>query len=234
MTTSIPHLLHAHRAAVGLPLGPSIAEMIGSDAGDAAHDAVLKRELFPLSGSLAQSALLAVGRAYANWLAEEGKVTVCVIGEHEVNSDEFAEIVNAAVLWRLPVVFVVENTRYATRTCSDRELHERIKMPVLSIDGNDVDAVQDCVASALQRASDDQGPTLIRAVTKRDNHVTKVDPLVFARQQLLGAGVSAGHLYEVERRARYLVAEAEAFAKATLVGAAPESVRQPEPWPAAS
>jgi TPP-dependent pyruvate/acetoin dehydrogenase alpha subunit len=151
-----------------------------------------------------------------------------------VNSDDFAEIVNAAVLWRLPVVFVVENTRYARNTVTDRALHERIGMPVLSVDGNDVEAVRDCVGTALQRASADQGPTLVRAVTKRDNHVTKVDPLVFARQQLIGAGVDAGHLYEVERRARYLVAEAEAFAKATLAGAAPESVKQPEPWPAAS
>jgi TPP-dependent pyruvate/acetoin dehydrogenase alpha subunit len=138
------------------------------------------------------------------------------------------------VLWRLPVVFVVENTRYARNTCTDRALHERIKMPVLSVDGNDVEAVRDCVTTALERASADQGPTLIRALTKRENHVTKVDPLVYARQQLIGDGVDAGHLYEVERRARYLVAEAEAFAKATLAGAAPESVKQPEPWPAAS
>jgi TPP-dependent pyruvate/acetoin dehydrogenase alpha subunit len=234
MTTSIPHLLHAHRVAIGLPLGPSIAEMIGSDVVESARDTVMNRELSPLSGSLAQSALLAVGRAYANWLAEEGKVTVCVIGDHEVFSDDFAEIVNAAVLWRLPVVFVVENTRHARNTCTDRALHERIGMPVLSVDGNDVEAVQDCVSTALGRASAEQGPTLVRAVTKRDNHVTKVDPLVFARQQLIDAGVDAGHLYEVERRARYLVAEAEAFAKATLAGAAPESVKQPEPWPAAS
>ena len=234
MTTSIPHLLHAHRAALGLPLGPAIAELLAPGVADSARDAVLNRELSPLSGSLAQSALLAVGRAYANWLAEEGKVTVCVIGEHEVNSDEFAEIVNAAVLWRLPVVFVVENTRYARNTVTDRALHERIGMPVLSVDGNDVESVRDCVTTALERASADQGPTLVRALTKRDSHVTKVDPLVFARQQLIGDGVDAGHLYEVERRARYLVAEAEAFAKATLAGAAPESVRQPEPWPAAS
>jgi TPP-dependent pyruvate/acetoin dehydrogenase alpha subunit len=234
MTTSIPHLLHAHRVAGALPLGPAIAEMIAPGAAESARDAVVNRELSPLSGSLAQSALLAVGRAYANWLAEEGKVTLCVIGEHEVHSDDFAEIVNAAVLWRLPVVFVVENTRYARTTCTDRALHERIGMPVLSVDGNDVDAVRDCVTTALERASADEGPTLVRAVTRRTADVAKVDPLVFARQQLIGAGVDAGHLYEVERRARYLVAEAEAFAKATLAGAAPESVRQPEPWPAAS
>jgi TPP-dependent pyruvate/acetoin dehydrogenase alpha subunit len=240
VTTSVPHLLHAQQVAVGLPLGPTIAELISSgleeDCGWEGIPREIKRggELWPSASVLRRSALRAVGQAYANWLADESKVTLCVIDEHEVNSAEFAEVVNAAVLWRLPVVFVVENTRYARSTCTDRALHERIGMPVLSIDGNDVEAVRDCVAEALQRASADQGPTLLRAVTNRTNDVTKVDPLVFARQQLIDAGVSGSHLYEVERRARYLVAEAEAFAKATRAGQAPASIRQPEPWPAAS
>lgn len=240
VTTSVPHLLHAQQVSVTLPLGPTIAAMISSgldeDCGWEGIPREIKRggELWASASVLQQSALRAVGQAYANWLADEDKVTLCVIGEHEVNSADFAEVVHAAVLWRLPVVFVVENSRYARNTCTDRALHERIGMPVLSVDGNDVEAVRDCVATGLQRASADQGPTLVRAVTKRDNHVTKVDPLVYARKQLIDAGVSGSHLYEVERRARYLVAEAEVFAKATRAGRAPASVRQPEPWPAAS
>jgi len=240
VTTSVPHLLHAQQVSVALPLGPTIAEMIGSgleeDCGweDTPRENNRGGEFCSSASALQQSALRAVGQAYANWLADEGKVTLCVIGEHEVNSAEFAEVVNAAVLWRLPVVFVVENTRYARSTCTDRALHERIGMPVLSIDGKDVESVRDCVAEALQRASADQGPTLLRAVTNRTNDVNKVDPLVLARKNLIDAGVSVSHLYEVERRARYLVAEAEVFAKATRAGEAPASIRQPEPWPAAS
>ncbi|BAX94442.1 thiamine pyrophosphate-dependent enzyme [Mycobacterium shigaense] len=238
LTTTIPHIVQANEIALGLPLGPSIAEMIGADLDcgfeETPREAKGSGELWFSASALQRSALRAVGQAYANWLHEEGRVTVCVIGEHEVDSADFAEVVNAAVLWRLPVVFVVENTRLARITWTDRVLHERIGMPVLSIDGNDVEAVRDVVAEALQRASADQGPTLIRTITNRTNDVDKVDPLVFARQQLIDAGVSGSHLYEVERRARYLVAEAEAFAKATLVGQAPESVRQPEAWPAAS
>lgn len=240
VTTSVPHLLHAQQVSVALPLGPTIAEMISSGLDeDCGWEGIPREnnrggEFCSSASALQQSALRAVGQAYANWLADEGKVTLCVIGEHEVNSAEFAEVVNAAVLWRLPVVFVVENTRYARSTCTDRALHERIGMPVLSIDGNDVESVRDCVAEALQRASADQGPTLLRAVTNRTNDVNKVDPLVLARKNLIDAGVSVSHLYEVERRARYLVAEAEVFAKATRAGEAPASIRQPEPWPAAS
>ena len=240
VTTSVPHLLHAQQVSVALPLGPTIAEMISSGLDeDCGWEGIPREnnrggEFWSSASALQQSALRAVGQAYANWLADEGKVTLCVIGEHEVNSAEFAEVVNAAVLWRLPVVFVVENTRYARSTCTDRALHERIGMPVLSIDGKDVESVRDCVAEALQRASADQGPTLLRAVTNRTNDVNKVDPLVLARKNLIDAGGSVSHLYEVERRARYLVAEAEVFAKATRAGEAPASIRQPEPWPAAS
>jgi TPP-dependent pyruvate/acetoin dehydrogenase alpha subunit len=240
VTTSVPHLLHAQQVSVALPLGPTIAELISSgleeDCGWEGIPREIKRggELWATASALQQSALRAVGQAYANWLADESKVTLCVIGEHEVNSPEFAEVVNAAVLWRLPVVFVVENTRYARRECQDSSLQERLGMPVRSVDGNDVGAVRDAVADALRRASADEGPSLVRAVTNRTNDVNKVDPLVFARQQLIDAGVSGSHLYEVERRARYLVAEAEAFAKATRAGEAPASIRQPEPWPAAS
>jgi len=240
VTTSVPHLLHAQQIAVDLPLGPTIAEMISSgldeDCGWEGIPREIKRggESWSSASALQQSALRAVGQAYANWLADEGKVTLCVIGEHEVNSSEFAEVVHAAVLWRLPLVFVVENTRYARRERQDSSMQERLGMPVQSVDGDDVEAVRDGVADALRRASADEGPILVRTVTNRTNDVNKVDPLVFARKQLIDAGVTGSDLYEVERRARYLVAEAEAFAKATQAGEAPAPVRQPEPWPAAS
>lgn len=224
-TTSIPHFLHSHQIGLSLPLGPIFAKMFG-----ARDDA----ELIATASTLAQSALMAVGRAYANWLADEGRVTLCVVGEDEANSADFAEVVNAAVLWRLPVVFVVENSRYVRVARQDSALQAHLGMPVVSVDGNDVAAVRDSVAEALRRASADEGPSLVRAVTSRKNDVWTVDPLVVARQQLIGAGIDGGHLYEVERRARYLVAEAEALAKATFTGAEPASVRLPESWPAAS
>jgi pyruvate dehydrogenase E1 component alpha subunit len=54
------------------------------------------------------------------------------------------------------------------------------------------------------------------------------------RQHLIGVGISAGHLYEVERRARHLVAETEAHAKAMLAEEQPTPIREPQAWPAAS
>jgi hypothetical protein len=76
----------------------------------------------------------------------------------------------------------------------------------------------------------EEAPRSWRRLLTVTNDVSGVDPLVFARRQLIGAGVSGGHLYEVERRARHLVAEAESFAKAMLRREEPASARQPEPW----
>lgn len=87
------------------------------------------------------------------------------------------------------------------------------------------------VAEAVQRASAGGGPTLVEAITYRTNHPVAMDPLVFARRQLIAEGVDADRLYEVERGARHLVAEAIASAKA-MVGA--EAERAPNPWSAAS
>jgi pyruvate dehydrogenase E1 component alpha subunit len=232
VTTSVAHLLHAQQIDAALPLGPTIAELIGSGHDDSWEES--DRETFSPAKLLAPSAMMAVGQAYANWLADEKRVTLCVIGEHEVLSHDFAETIEAAVLWQLPLVFVVENTPFTRSGLQDAPLQEVLGIPVRSVDGNDVEAVRDSVADALQRATDGEGPTVVRAVTRRTTEVTNIDPLVFARQKLIGAGVSGGHLYELERRARYLVAEAEAFAKATTAGEAPAVVRQPEPWPLAS
>jgi TPP-dependent pyruvate/acetoin dehydrogenase alpha subunit len=228
MTTDIIHLQHAQQIGCALPLGPAIAALIGPsfDSDDVFVASV--RGLASLSNSLRQSPLLAVGHAYGKQLIDDGRVTLCVMETRDAKSADFAEAAHIAMSWQLPVVFVVEDAR--------RDIHpsESHGMPVLRVDGNDVVAVRDSVAEALRRAGAGGGPVLVQAVSQRANGVSSVDPLVLARQQLIGAGISAAHLYELERRARHLVAEAEAYAKAMLSEEQPAPIREPEAWPAAS
>jgi pyruvate dehydrogenase E1 component alpha subunit len=89
-------------------------------------------------------------------------------------------------------------------------------MPGVAVDGNDVQAVRDCVAEAVERARAGRGPTLVQAVTYQstDGSERFVDPLVFTRRRLIAGGTTGGRLYDVERTARQLVADAVAFAKA--------------------
>ncbi|WAJ44575.1 thiamine pyrophosphate-dependent enzyme [Mycobacterium sp. Aquia_216] len=228
MTTGIVHLQHAQQIGCALPLGPAIAALIGPNFDSDEELGASVRGLSSLSDSLRQSPLLAVGHAYGKQLIDDGRVTICVMETRDAKSADFTEAAHIAMSWQLPVVFVVENAR--------RDIHagDSHGMPVLRVDGNDVAAVRDSVAEAVRRAGAGAGPVVVQAVTERANGVSSVDPLVLARQRLIGAGISAGHLYELERRARHLVAEAEAHAKAMLCEEPPAPIREPEVWPAAS
>jgi TPP-dependent pyruvate/acetoin dehydrogenase alpha subunit len=241
VTTTIPHLRHAQQVGLALPLGPAIAEMIGPSRGGGRAEspsvADWKHGLSSFPNTLGQSTLFAVGDAYTQQRAGAGAVTLCVIGDRDADSAEFTAAANIAMSWRLPVVFVIENIRGARSARQDSYVRDCHGLPVVSVDGNDVEAVRDSVAEAVQRASAGGGPTVVEAVTHRateSDSVGYLDPLVFARRRLIGDGIGASHLYEVERRARHLVAEAEAFAKARLRAGEPETVRQPETWSAAS
>ncbi|OBH12404.1 thiamine pyrophosphate-dependent enzyme [Mycobacterium sp. E3247] len=237
MSTAIRHFEHAQRVGRVLPLGPAIAEMIAPSpvaAGGVQESpfAAEWKQIFATSNPLRRSILFALGDAYAQQVAGGGKVTLCVVGDDAVNSAEFKSAATIALSWRLPVVFVVENIRDGSGV--RRGPRERHGLPVLSVDGKNVVAVHDSVAQAVQRAGAGGGPALVEAVTYRTSHPAGVDPLVYARRQLTRAGVSAAHLYEVERRARRLVGEAAAFANAQLRTERPAPVSEPGHWSPAS
>jgi pyruvate dehydrogenase E1 component alpha subunit len=222
--TVTTHRPHAHRVSLGLPLGPLLADVVGQTDGRGELDA--------------QTPLLAVGHAYSQWLDNEGRVTLCAIEEHDVNSGVFDEAAKLAVMWQLPLVFLVGNVRCAPSARLDRhapetQLHYRAAsygMPGASVDGNDVEAVRNGVAEAVERARAGRGPTLVQAVTYQstDGSEQFVDPLVFTRRRLIAAGTTGGRLYDVERTARQLVADAVAFAKAhrRLEGGRSETANQ--------
>lgn len=226
-TTTIPCLRHAQRVELALPLGPAIVEMLDPSRG--ADDPLLPGWAQSISYPtvLGKTTMFALGDAYSQRWAGDGAVTVCVIEGRDVESADFDAPAHVAASWRLPVVFVVEKVSGAA---GPRE-HSH-GMPVVPVDGNDAQAVRDTVSQALQRAGAGEGPILVAAVTDRRDDVGGADPLVLARQKLLDAGVGAGHLYEVERLARHLVAEAELFARVMLRVAEPAPVPEPEPWSA--
>lgn len=229
VNATAPHVRHAQHVALALPLGPVIAETIGKARGARKTGAGDWKQALANESVLGQSTLFALGDANAQRMTGEGKVTLCVIGGGDAHSVEFTTAAKIAVTWRLPVVFVVEDIRGGPN--ARRRAYETDAMPMLSVDGRDVAAVSASVAEAVQRASAGGGPTLVEAITYRTNHPVAMDPLVFARRQLLADGVHADRLYEVERGARHLVAEAMASAKVLMHA---DAERAPNPWSAAS
>jgi pyruvate dehydrogenase E1 component alpha subunit len=118
---------------------------------------------------------LAAGAGFAIKYQGGDQVVLCYFGDGAVPEGEFHESMNLMALWKLPVVFICENNRYAMGTAIHRALAqtevwrfaETYGMHGEAVDGMDVLAVRDCVGRAVERARKDKAPTLIEARTYR-------------------------------------------------------------------
>lgn len=239
--THRPHTLYV---GCGMPLGPTLAEMMGRAGGQGkgrgGHMLVGDRKhgLLGPSGIVGHSLLLSVGHGIAHKRAREGRVTLCVTGDGAVNSGAFNESLNMLALWQLPVVVLVENNGYGLSVRLDRHVHETelhrrgaaYGVPAVRVDGSDVEQVRDAVAGAFTRARTGGGPTLVEAVTFRDCAFSAadrggyrpedewegyVDPIELAAGRLRAAGTPQDVLDRVAGEADAEIDEAVAFATAS-------------------
>ncbi|HEU4997213.1 MAG TPA: pyruvate dehydrogenase (acetyl-transferring) E1 component subunit alpha [Gemmatimonadaceae bacterium] len=118
---------------------------------------------------------LATGVGFAIKYRGGDQVCVCFMGESVVNTGAFHEALNMAGLWKLPVVYIIENNRYGMGTALERasaihDIHERgaaYNMPRSQCDGQDVFAMRAAVQEAVDRARKESVPTLLEARTYR-------------------------------------------------------------------
>jgi len=127
---------------------------------------------------------LAAGVGFAIKYRGGDQVIVCYFGDGAVPEGEFHEALNLSALWKLPVVWICENNRYAMGTSLERALAETeiwkfgrsYNMPSEPVDGMDVLAVRDVMAQAVARARKDGTPSLIEARTYRFRGHSMRDP----------------------------------------------------------
>ena len=127
---------------------------------------------------------LAAGVGFAIRYEERERVILCFFGDGSVPQGEFHESLNLASLWKLPVVFICENNRYAMGTAIQRALAQTdisryaqaYAMPGEACDGMDVLAVRECVGRAVARAREAKTPTLVEARTYRFRGHSMRDP----------------------------------------------------------
>jgi pyruvate dehydrogenase E1 component alpha subunit len=142
------------------------------------------RRDFPICVTIAAQATHAVGVAYAMKLRREPRVAVCALGDGASSKGDFYEGMNAAGVWRLPLVFVVANNQWAisvprrgqsaAQTLAQKAIAAGIDG--VQVDGNDVIAVRHAMDEALAKARAEGGPTLIEALTYRlSDHTTADD-----------------------------------------------------------
>jgi acetoin:2,6-dichlorophenolindophenol oxidoreductase subunit alpha len=175
------HRAHGHAIAKGAPLGPLLAELMGRDGGlcrglgGSMHIVDVEHGLLGATGVVGGNIPLALGSALAASLLGGDQVAVVFFGDGAVQGGIFAESVNLATLWRLPVVLVCENNGFAEFT--PRSAHttvERVGDVVApwhvereTVDGNDVVAVRAAFARFLSEARRGEGPFLLECLTHR-------------------------------------------------------------------
>jgi pyruvate dehydrogenase E1 component alpha subunit len=191
---------------------------------------------------------IGTGLAFAHRYSAKKLVSVTYLGDGAVNQGQVAESFNMAALWKLPVVYVIENNKYGMGTSVQRaaaggELYKRGEpygIPGMAVDGMDVVAVKQAGLSAAAHARAGEGPFILEMMTYRyrghsmsdpakyrpkeevNEMRAKHDPIDHVHQLLVDGGMSDDDkLKAIDKETRDIIADAAEFAQAS-----------PEPDPA--
>lgn len=174
------HRAHHMAIAKGVAMRPMLAELLGRESGLCRgragdfnlHDVSVNFENSPIVGQLLP---VATGHALAAKLEGRDDVAVVCVGDGAVNQGTFHEAANLAGLWRLPVIFLVENNSYAISTRVEvssatlplRERAAGYALSPITVEDNDPLAAYEAMAVAVARARAGEGPGFIEVVTDR-------------------------------------------------------------------
>ncbi len=235
---------HHHALARGMDPGQAIAEVMGRATGFAKgkggsmHFVDVAHGLMGANGIVAAQTPHAAGLALAAQLRGEERVAVTFFGDGALFQGVMHEVFNMAALWKLPLIFYMENNRYSEmtpiwRTSSVEDLYlfpRAYGIESMQIDGNDVEVVHTAVTLAAERARAGEGPTFIEALTYRlaghmagdlETYRTEEEkerqrqhePLAVLQAKLLERGASQEELASIREEVEDQVQEAVAFAE---------------------
>jgi len=175
------HRGHGHCIAKGCNVKFMMAELFGKATGyckgkgGSMHIADVDKGILGANGIVGAGLALACGPALMAKVKGTEQVTVCFFGDGASNQGTFHESLNLSSIWKLPVVYVVENNGYAQSTPQD--YHQNIDdialraqaygIPGISVDGMDFFAVHEAAGEAIKHARQGHGPTLVECKTYR-------------------------------------------------------------------
>lgn len=243
------HRSHGHPIGMGSPLGPLMAELVGKATGVCKGKGGSLHLADAAVGSLGESGItgssipIAVGAGLSAQVLKQDRVALAFFGDGAANQGVFYEALNMASIWKLPVIFLCENNRYAISTPAQTVTGGRIcdRGPGFGVesarveDGQDVLGVYRTVAEAVARARRGEGPSLIEVMTYRFRehseglrinvdyrdaaeraHWLARDPIVLFRTYLIENGLAAAdEMDALEAEIRQEVEEAAKFALAS-------------------
>lgn len=237
---------HAHMLACGIDPKVVMAELTGRAGGISAgkggsmHMFSLEHNFFGGHGIVGAQVPLGTGLAFADRYRGDDAITVTYFGDGAANQGQVYEAFNMAELWKLPVLYVIENNQYAmgtsvNRSSAENELYRRgesFRIPGRQVDGMNVLAVKAAADEAVQWIRAGNGPMLLEMKTYRyrghsmsdpakyrsKEEVQKMraehDPIDQLKRRILDANAaSEDDLKEIDREVKAVVAEAADFAQ---------------------
>jgi pyruvate dehydrogenase E1 component alpha subunit len=188
---------HVHALSAGVPAREVMAELFGKATGcskgrgGSMHMFSAQHNVLGGYAFVAEGIPVATGAAFQSKYRREvlgdpnaDQVSACFFGDGACNNGQFYESLNMAALWKLPVIYVVENNKWAIgmahdRATSDPLIYKKASvfgMVGVEVDGMDVLAVRSVAQEAVERARAGEGPTLIEALTYRFRGHSLADP----------------------------------------------------------
>ena len=246
---------HGHMLAAGIDPKIVMAELTGRAAGiskgkgGSMHMFSVEHGFYGGHGIVAAQVPLGTGLGFAHKYKADGGVAVTYFGDGASNQGQVYESFNMAELWKLPVIYVIENNQYAmgtsvNRSSSEDQLFRRgesFRVPGLQVDGMDVLAVRGAAQTAVDWVRSGRGPVLLEMKTYRYRGHSmsdpakyrsreevqavreKSDPIEHAKAELIAAGAAdEAKFKEIDRDIRALVTEAADFAESAPEPAAGE------------
>lgn len=181
---------HAHPLGLGTDPGAIMAELFGKATGTtkgkggSMHIFDKEKNFMGGHGIVGAQIPMGLGMGFAEKYKGTKNLAICYMGDGAVRQGAFHEALNLAMLYKTPVIFVIENNGYAMGTTVKRSsnvedlstLGESYDMPSFAVDGMNVEAVHEAVAEAADRARRGDGPTLLEMRTYRYKGHSMSDP----------------------------------------------------------
>ena len=237
---------HGHMLACGMDAKGVMAELTGriggysKGKGGSMHMFSKEKNFYGGHGIVGAQVPIGAGLAFAAKFKNTDGVSLTYLGDGAVNQGQVHEAFNMSELWKLPVIYVIENNRYGmgtsvARASAAKELYrlgEPYGMPGEQVDGMDVLAVRDAALKAVAHCRAGKGPYVLEMLTYRYRGHSMSDPAKYRTKEevaemrekhdpisnLSRVIVEAGHrteeqLKEIDREVRAIVAESAQFAQ---------------------
>jgi pyruvate dehydrogenase E1 component alpha subunit len=236
---------HAHMLACGMDPKGIMAELTGriggfsKGKGGSMHMFSTEKHFYGGHGIVGAQVPLGTGIAFAHKYRNNGALSLVYFGDGSVNQGQVYEAFNMASLWKLPVIYIIENNEYAMgtsvkRSHSTTELFRRgegFAIPGKQVDGMDVIAVREAGQEAVKHVREGNGPFLLEMKTYRyrghsmsdpakyrskeevEGYKEHHDPIEGLKARMSKEGITEDALKTIEKEIKNIVAEAADFAQ---------------------